>query len=104
MQVPTSRAAKRCCGGLHASARARSACSRPAALPTSMSYANRKIPFSQTAPNWRSSARRPPPPPGPEKDNGAPLAGAHTGGGGEPVGFGAVPDDEAALEKTVRDA
>ena len=36
--------------------------------------------------------------------NSAILAAAITEAGGEPVGFGAVPDDEAALEKTVRDA
>ena len=36
--------------------------------------------------------------------NSAILAAAITEAGGEPVGFGAVPDDEAALEKAVRDA
>jgi molybdopterin molybdotransferase/putative molybdopterin biosynthesis protein len=44
------------------------------------------------------------PPAGVYDSNGAILAAAITEAGGEPVAFGAFPDDERALEKAVREA
>ena len=98
MRAPTSRAARSCCGARHAhrlardrhagglrhrrgrggAQAARSRCSRPAT-------------------NWWRRANRF----GPAAvydSNGAIIAAAVTEAGGEPVSFGAFPDDEAALE------
>src|SRR5947208_10924398 len=47
---------------------------------------------------------QPLPPAGVYDSNGAILSAAVTEAGGEPIAFGAFPDDEAALERAVRTA
>ena len=58
MLAPTSRAARLCCGGARALARARSACWRPVASTVSKSCAGRKSQFSRPATNWSRRASR----------------------------------------------
>ena len=103
MPAPTSRAARRCCARARRSARARSACWRPAGSPRSTWCAGRRSRCSRPATNWCAlgDTLRPG---GVYDSNGAILAAAIAEAGGEPVAFGAFPDDEAALEQAVRRA
>ena len=103
MRAPTSRAARWCSGAAPASARARSACWRPAASPRSRWCAGPGSRCSRPATSSSRRARAL----GPAKvydSNGAIVAAAVAEAGGEPVPFGAFPDDEAALELAVRTA
>ena len=104
MRAPTSRAARRCCGaartissreigmlaacGLRAGRRGAAAEGRGAVDRRRTCGARRRRcgPARSTTPTARSSRR-------PSRE-----------AGGEPVAFGAFPDDEAALEAAVRDA
>ena len=103
MPAPTSRAVKRCCAGARASARARSACSRLADLRRSMWCADHASPCSRPATSWSSPAGRSTPA-GVYDSNGAIIAAAIIEAGGEPVPFGAFPDEEVALELAMRTA
>ena len=79
------------------SARARSACWRPAGSRRSTSCGGRGSRCCRPATSWWRRASRC----GPARSmirNGAIVAAAVTEAGGEPVAFGAFPDDEAALE------
>ena len=58
MRAPTSPAARWCCDGARASARARSACWRPAASRRSRWCASRKSPCSPPATSWSRPAMR----------------------------------------------
>ena len=103
MPAPTSRAARWCCGAARASARARSACWRPAASPRSMWCAGRGSRCSRPATSWwRRAARWP--------RQGLSTATARSSRRRSPKRaasrspFGAFPDDEAALELAMRTA
>ena len=94
MPAPTSRAAKPCCARARASARARSACSRPAALPRSTWCGRPRVAVLSTGDELVEPGR-PLRPGGVYDSNGAIIAAAIAEAGGEPVPFGAFPDDEA---------
>ena len=102
MRAPTSRAARPCCATAPASARARSACSPPAASRGRV-VRRPKVAVLSTGDELvqPGDALRP----GAVYDsNGAIVAAAVAEAGGDPVPFGAFPDDEAQLEAAVRRA
>ena len=103
MPAPTSPAAKSCSAAARASARARSACSPPAASPRSTSCAGRASRCSRPATSWCRRASRCKPA-AVYDSNGAIVAAAVQEAGGEPVPFGSFPDDEVALELAMRAA
>ena len=86
-----------------ASARARSACWRPAGLAEVDVVRRPKVAVLSTGDELVAPGE-PLRPAGVYDSNGAIIAAAVAEAGGEPVAFGAFPDDEAALEQAVRDA
>ena len=103
MRAPTSPAARSCCGGARAWARARSACWRPAASRRSRWCASRMSRCSRPATSWWRRAIRCAPAEVYDS-NGAIIAAAVIEAGGEPIRLGAIADDEAALERAIKDA
>ena len=85
------------------SARARSACWRPAGLPRSTWCGGRRSRCSRPATSWWRSAKAAAAG-GVYDSNGAIIAAAVAEAGGEPMPFGAFPDDDDALEQAVRRA
>ncbi len=96
MRAPTSRAARCCCAKARGSARARSACWRLAALPTSTWCGGRRSRVLSTGDELVSPGGALAPA-AVYDSNGAIIAAAIAEAGGEAVVFGAFPDDEAAL-------
>ena len=83
--------------GRRSSARARSACWRPAGSPRSTWCGGRRSPCSRPATSWWRSGDTLRPG-GVYDCNGAIIAAAVAEAGGEPVALGAFPDDDATLE------
>ena len=103
MRAPTSRAARRCCAAAPRSRRARSACWRRAASTKVDVVRRPRVAVLSTGDELVALGQ--PLRPGAVYDsNGAIIAAAVREAGGEPVAFGAFPDDETALEAAVRDA
>ena len=101
--APTSRAARHCYGAARASARARSACWRPAGSRDIDVVRRPKVAVLSTGDELVAPGE-PLKPASVYDSNGAIIAAAVTEAGGEPLAMGAFPDDEAALEKAVREA
>ncbi len=103
MPAPTSRAARRCCAAAPESARARSACWRPAALPQLDVVRRPRVAVLSTGDELVEPGQ-PLHAGGVYDSNGAIIAAAIVEAGGEPVPFGAFPDEEVALELAMRTA
>ena len=99
MPDPTSPAARRCCTKARGSARARSGCSQPAALPRVGVVRRPRVAVLSTGDELVAPGE-PLRPGGVYDSNGAIIAAAVSEAGGEPVPFGAFPDDEGGARPT----